>query len=237
MKTTRIFAVAAAALCAALISGCSTPNTRISRSPEAFARLNPDQQALVKAGQIAVRGSTWTVTLALGEPDPGHDRHGRYRAAPGVALRGPTRTTRGPYLHGLLPPLGGLGRTVFLRRDALLQRLPGSGSMTASASSSTPPAGWFPDRAGQALARGAGGLGLADLDLDVERAGLASAVGPAHRPDVRVVAARRHLDIALVGGPVVRRVEGRPIRTPGRRPRSRRGRPRPRRAFCSDLMK
>jgi len=69
VKTTRIFSIASAALCAALIAGCSTPDSRISHSPEAFARLNPDQQALVKAGQLAPGFDMEAVTLALGDPD------------------------------------------------------------------------------------------------------------------------------------------------------------------------
>jgi hypothetical protein len=54
---------------AALFAGCSTPNSRIADSPQVFARLNPDQQALVKAGQIAVGFDMDTVKLALGDPD------------------------------------------------------------------------------------------------------------------------------------------------------------------------
>ena len=52
-----------------MISVCSTPDSRISHSPEAFARLNPDQQALVKAGQIAPGFDMEAVALALGDPD------------------------------------------------------------------------------------------------------------------------------------------------------------------------
>ena len=69
MKTTRIFAIASAAVCAALLAGCSTPDSRIGHSPEVFARLNPDQQALVKAGQIAPGFDMDAVKLALGDPD------------------------------------------------------------------------------------------------------------------------------------------------------------------------
>jgi len=58
MNTPRILLLASAAAVAALFAGCSTPNSRIADSPQVFARLNPDQQALVKAGQIA-----------LGDPD------------------------------------------------------------------------------------------------------------------------------------------------------------------------
>ncbi len=68
MKTSRIFALASLALCAAL-AGCSSPDSRIQRSPEVFARLNPDQQALVKAGRIAPGFDMDEVRLALGDPD------------------------------------------------------------------------------------------------------------------------------------------------------------------------
>jgi hypothetical protein len=68
MKTSRLFFVFPAALCLALISGCDTPASRIQDSPQIFARLNPDQQAMVKAGQIAVGFDMDTVKLALGDP-------------------------------------------------------------------------------------------------------------------------------------------------------------------------
>jgi hypothetical protein len=69
MKTTRILILASVAACAALLAGCNTPESRIANSPQVFARLNPDQQALVKAGQIMVGFDMDTVKLALGEPD------------------------------------------------------------------------------------------------------------------------------------------------------------------------
>ncbi|MFZ1054393.1 MAG: hypothetical protein WAN79_01870 [Opitutaceae bacterium] len=68
MKTSRIFALGTAAICAMLVAGCSTPESRISHSPDVFARLNPDQQALVKAGRIAVGFDMDSVKLALGDP-------------------------------------------------------------------------------------------------------------------------------------------------------------------------
>ena len=43
-------------------------NPGSSDSPDVFARLNPDQQALVKAGQIAVGFDMDAVKLALGDP-------------------------------------------------------------------------------------------------------------------------------------------------------------------------
>jgi outer membrane protein assembly factor BamE (lipoprotein component of BamABCDE complex) len=69
MKTSRNFALATVALCAVLLAGCDTPDSRIRHSPDSFARLNPDQQALVKAGRIAPGFDMDAVKLALGDPD------------------------------------------------------------------------------------------------------------------------------------------------------------------------
>ena len=52
-----------------LVAGCSTPQTRINKNPEAFAQLTPDQQELVKKGQVAIGFDMETVKLALGDPD------------------------------------------------------------------------------------------------------------------------------------------------------------------------
>jgi outer membrane protein assembly factor BamE (lipoprotein component of BamABCDE complex) len=68
MKTSRNILFASAALCVALLAGCDTPDSRIRSSPDVFARLTPDQQALVKAGQIAVGFGMDAVKLALGDP-------------------------------------------------------------------------------------------------------------------------------------------------------------------------
>jgi outer membrane protein assembly factor BamE (lipoprotein component of BamABCDE complex) len=68
MKTSRIIILSSAVFCLALLSGCETPDTRIRNSPDIFARLTPDQQALVKAGQIAVGFDMDAVKLALGDP-------------------------------------------------------------------------------------------------------------------------------------------------------------------------
>jgi hypothetical protein len=56
-------------LMAALLSGCATPETRIKREPEMFARLSPEQQALVKEGKVGVGFDADAVRLAVGEPD------------------------------------------------------------------------------------------------------------------------------------------------------------------------
>ena len=68
MKTTRNILFSAALLGAALLAGCESPDSRIRNSPDIFARLTPDQQALVKAGQIAVGFDMDAVKLALGDP-------------------------------------------------------------------------------------------------------------------------------------------------------------------------
>lgn len=52
-----------------LLSGCSTPETRISKNPEVFARLTPEQQQLIKEGKVALGFDMPMVKLALGEPD------------------------------------------------------------------------------------------------------------------------------------------------------------------------
>jgi outer membrane protein assembly factor BamE (lipoprotein component of BamABCDE complex) len=69
MKSCRSLLLACAVGCAALISGCSTPESRIKDSPDVFARLNPDQQALVKSGRIAPGFDMPSVRLALGDPN------------------------------------------------------------------------------------------------------------------------------------------------------------------------
>ncbi len=68
MKTTKCALLAAAAL-AGLLAACQTPASRIKDSPAAFARLNPDQQALVKQGRIEPGFDMEAVRLALGDPD------------------------------------------------------------------------------------------------------------------------------------------------------------------------
>ena len=69
MKTTHVILPALGLVLAALLGGCSTPTTRIRANPEVFARLSPEQQALVKAGQVALGFDADAVKLALGDPD------------------------------------------------------------------------------------------------------------------------------------------------------------------------
>ena len=69
MRITRIFAALPLALLGIFLSSCASPESRIRNSPDTFARLNPDQQALVKAGRIAPGFDMDAVRLALGDPD------------------------------------------------------------------------------------------------------------------------------------------------------------------------
>jgi hypothetical protein len=70
MKTTnRIGFVLIALISALSFAGCSTPATRIKADPETYARLSPEQQALVRAGHIGLGFDFDAVKLALGDPD------------------------------------------------------------------------------------------------------------------------------------------------------------------------
>jgi outer membrane protein assembly factor BamE (lipoprotein component of BamABCDE complex) len=69
MKTLKALYIVAAAAALALSFGCSTPETRIRRNPELFAQLSPEQQELIRRGQVAVGFNAEMVRLALGEPD------------------------------------------------------------------------------------------------------------------------------------------------------------------------
>jgi hypothetical protein len=68
-KKNRFRFLVIAALGALWLAGCSTPATRIQANPETFNRLSPEQQNLVRAGQIALGFDFDAVKLALGEPD------------------------------------------------------------------------------------------------------------------------------------------------------------------------
>lgn len=51
------------------LAGCSSPASRIKKEPEAFARLAPEQQELIKQGKVALGFDQEMVKLALGDPD------------------------------------------------------------------------------------------------------------------------------------------------------------------------
>lgn len=69
MKLSKLRLFLAVAIGALGLSGCDTPTSRIQQNPAAFARLNPQQQALVKVGQVAIGMDADAVKLALGDPD------------------------------------------------------------------------------------------------------------------------------------------------------------------------
>jgi hypothetical protein len=68
MKTSK-FALVAAVLGAVWLAGCSTIDSRINQYPDTFAQLTPQQQALVRAGQVGLGFDMTTVKIALGDPD------------------------------------------------------------------------------------------------------------------------------------------------------------------------
>ncbi len=51
------------------LAGCASPEARINRAPESFARLSPEQQALVKQGRVGIGFDGDAVQLAVGKPD------------------------------------------------------------------------------------------------------------------------------------------------------------------------
>ena len=67
MKTILSLVVFAAGLAA--LAGCSTPQSRISRNPAAYARLTSEQQKLIQEGKVALGFDAEMVKLALGDPD------------------------------------------------------------------------------------------------------------------------------------------------------------------------
>ena len=69
MRTISLALVMAGLVAALVGAGCASPAARIRANPEAFARLTPEQQALVQAGHIALGFSEEAVRLALGDPD------------------------------------------------------------------------------------------------------------------------------------------------------------------------
>jgi hypothetical protein len=69
MKTKQIWMLVVALSGLAFVTGCATTEARIEKNPQAFARLAPDQQELVKKGEVAIGFDEDAVKLALGEPD------------------------------------------------------------------------------------------------------------------------------------------------------------------------
>jgi outer membrane protein assembly factor BamE (lipoprotein component of BamABCDE complex) len=58
-----------ALLTLAALAGCTTPEARIKDNPGAYSNLTPEQQELVKKGQIGLGMPEAGVQLALGKPD------------------------------------------------------------------------------------------------------------------------------------------------------------------------
>lgn len=79
MKTITAALVFAAGL--ALLAGCSTPETRIKSNPEAFNRLTPPQQEMIRKGEVGIGFTKAMVTLALGTPDRVYQRTDRRGAS------------------------------------------------------------------------------------------------------------------------------------------------------------
>ena len=69
MKTSKLYLVVSALLLAVGLAGCATPEARIKKSPEIFARLSVAQQDMIKKGEVGVGFDQEMVKLALGEPD------------------------------------------------------------------------------------------------------------------------------------------------------------------------
>lgn len=69
MNSSRIRLFLASLLVALFAAGCSTPQSRIDKNPAAFARLTPQQQDMIKKGQVGLGFDKEAVQLALGEPD------------------------------------------------------------------------------------------------------------------------------------------------------------------------
>lgn len=70
MKTNRLFFAWVALLAVVCLSSCGSPvERRIKKDPAAFARLNQQDQAAVRAGKIREGMDKATVNLAWGEPD------------------------------------------------------------------------------------------------------------------------------------------------------------------------
>jgi len=69
MKRFKLGFVVGALCWVVALTGCATPEARIQKNPEVFARLTSAQQELIKKGQAGVGFDQEMVQLALGEPD------------------------------------------------------------------------------------------------------------------------------------------------------------------------
>jgi hypothetical protein len=58
----------------AVLTGCSTTESRIAKQPELFNRLTPEQQQMIREGRVGMGFDMDMVKLALGEPDRVRER-------------------------------------------------------------------------------------------------------------------------------------------------------------------
>jgi len=63
-----------AAMTAALLAGCATPESRIKENPEVFNSFPPEVQSKVRTGQVEIGYSKDMVYIALGKPDREYTR-------------------------------------------------------------------------------------------------------------------------------------------------------------------
>src|SRR5216117_1089239 len=87
------------------LTGCSTPQTRISDHPDLSQTLSPRDQALVSQGQIRIGMSRTAVWLAWGSPD---------RKIVGNMGGGPTETWLYIYYAPYYPPYAPWGPWAYL---------------------------------------------------------------------------------------------------------------------------
>lgn len=69
MKLNTWLALAALGVALAAGAGCTSPESRIQRNPEVFARLSPTEQEMIRHGQVGLGFTPEMVKLALGDPD------------------------------------------------------------------------------------------------------------------------------------------------------------------------
>ena len=58
----------------ALLTACSTPESRIAKQPDLFNRLAPEQQQMIREGRVGIGFDMDLVKLALGDPDRVRER-------------------------------------------------------------------------------------------------------------------------------------------------------------------
>ncbi len=72
MKT--FFSILALICGMAVLTGCSTVETRIAKQPDLFSRLTPEQQQMIREGRVGIGFDMDMVKLALGDPDRVRER-------------------------------------------------------------------------------------------------------------------------------------------------------------------